>query len=227
MPLPGSYIHGTALPPYLSETLWHPSQQVAAREFFLTVASPLSVGGLWLTPGSSFASACCIGPDVSYWPFVSGWTLTPVLAFSSLSSLTSQDLHGITASAFSHWSGYWRVGWFLGSSGIMRGKSNFLIGILTKNQLFRLLYSRKWSICCFLYFSKVFPGGSVVKHLPTNTEDAGSIPGFGRSPGEGNGNPHQYSCLENPMDKWTWQATVHGVARNWTWISNWHAHIHF
>ena len=56
-----------------------------------------------------------------------------------------------------------------------------------------------------------FPGGSVVKNPPTNAEDAGSIPGLGRSPGEGNGNPLQYSCLGNPMDRGPWLATVHGV----------------
>jgi len=44
----------------------------------------------------------------------------------------------------------------------------------------------------------------------------GSIPGSGRSPGEGNDNPLQYSCLENPMDRGAWQATVHGVAKSWT-----------
>ena len=46
-----------------------------------------------------------------------------------------------------------------------------------------------------------FPGGSAVKNLPTNAGDAGSVPGLGRSPGEGNGNPLQYSCLENPTDR--------------------------
>ena len=46
--------------------------------------------------------------------------------------------------------------------------------------------------------------------------DPGSIPGLGRSPGEGNGNPLQYSCLENPMDRGAWQATVHGVAESQT-----------
>ena len=46
-----------------------------------------------------------------------------------------------------------------------------------------------------------------------NAGDLGSIPGLGRSPGEGNGNPLQYSCLENPIDRGIWQATVHGVAR--------------
>ena len=58
-----------------------------------------------------------------------------------------------------------------------------------------------------------FPGGSVVKNPPANTQDAGSIPGLGRFPGEGNGYPLQYSCLGNPMDRGAWQSTVHGVAR--------------
>ena len=49
--------------------------------------------------------------------------------------------------------------------------------------------------------------------------DAGSIPGSGRSPGEGNGNPHQYSCLENSTDRGIWQTTVHGVAKSWTRLS--------
>ena len=53
-----------------------------------------------------------------------------------------------------------------------------------------------------------FPGGSLVKNPPANAGDAGSIPGSGRSPGGGNGNPLQYSCLENPMDR-AWRATVH------------------
>ena len=59
----------------------------------------------------------------------------------------------------------------------------------------------------------VFPGGSVVKNPPDNAGDAGSIPGSGRSPGEGNGNPLQYSCLGNPINKGAWWATVHGVAK--------------
>ena len=57
----------------------------------------------------------------------------------------------------------------------------------------------------------------MVKNLPANAEDirdAGLIPGSGRSPGGGHGNALQYSCLENPMDRGAWQATVHGVARN-------------
>ena len=58
-----------------------------------------------------------------------------------------------------------------------------------------------------------FPGGSVVKNLPANTRDTGSIPGLRRTPGEGNGNPLQYSCLGNFMVKGAWRATVHGVAK--------------
>ena len=56
----------------------------------------------------------------------------------------------------------------------------------------------------------------VVKNLPANAGDLGSIPGLGRAPGEGNGNPLQYSCLENPMDRGAWWATVHGVAKSRT-----------
>ena len=58
-----------------------------------------------------------------------------------------------------------------------------------------------------------FPGGSVVKNPRAHAGDTGSIPGLGRSPGEGNANPLQYSCLGNPMGKRAWQATVHGVAK--------------
>ena len=64
-----------------------------------------------------------------------------------------------------------------------------------------------------------FPGDSVVKNLPANagdTGDAGPVPGSGRSPGGGNGNPHQYSCLENIMGRGAWQATVHRVTKSRT-----------
>ena len=54
----------------------------------------------------------------------------------------------------------------------------------------------------------------IVKNLAASAEDQGSTPGLGRSPGEGNGNPLQYSCLENPMDRGTWRATVHGVTKS-------------
>ena len=78
-----------------------------------------------------------------------------------------------------------------------------------------------------LLFSKVkptrisgFPGGSGAKASACNVGDVGSIPRLGRSPGEGNGNLLQYSCLENPMDGGAWWATVHGVAKSRTRLSD-------
>ena len=65
-----------------------------------------------------------------------------------------------------------------------------------------------------------FPGGSDGKESANNAGEVGSVPGSGRSPGEGNGNVLQYSCLENPMDGGAWWATVHGVAKNWTQLSD-------
>ena len=59
-----------------------------------------------------------------------------------------------------------------------------------------------------------FPGGSVVKNLPVDAGNAGSIPGSGRCPGGGHGNPIQYSCMENSKDRGGWQATIHGVAES-------------
>ena len=74
-------------------------------------------------------------------------------------------------------------------------------------------------ISILLYHSWGFLGGSVVKNPPAYAGDLGSIPGSGRSPGEGNGNPLQYSCLGNPMDKGVWWAAVHGVTKesDMTW----------
>ena len=80
---------------------------------------------------------------------------------------------------------------------------------------------------CLIFLKKIcwrperFPGGSEDKVSACNfAEDPGSIPGLGRSPGEGNGNPLQYSCLENPMDGGAWWATAHGVAKSWTRLSD-------
>ena len=82
----------------------------------------------------------------------------------------------------------------------------------------------------FLYHSFTglwgFPGGSEVKASASSVGDLGSFPGSGRSPEEGNGNPLQYSCLENPMDGEAWQATVHRVAKSWTRLSDFTS-LHF
>ena len=69
----------------------------------------------------------------------------------------------------------------------------------------------------------------MVKGLTANAEDVrdvGSIPGSGRSPGEGHGNPLQYSCLENPVDRGAWPTMVHRVAKSWTQMKLVHTHTH-
>ena len=79
---------------------------------------------------------------------------------------------------------------------------------------------KQWPL---IYLFLGFPSGSVVKNPPVDAGDAGDpalIPGSGRCPGEGNGNPIQYSCLENPMDGGASQATVHGVAKSRTRLSD-------
>ena len=74
-----------------------------------------------------------------------------------------------------------------------------------------------WDGCnfCMLFIVSLgFPGGSAGKESACNAGNLGSIPGLGRSPRGGNSNPLQYSFLENSMDRGTWQATVHGVAKS-------------
>ena len=76
-----------------------------------------------------------------------------------------------------------------------------------------------WS-CIWVNIDSDFPGSSDGKESVCNAGDPGSIPGSGRSPGEGNGNPLQYSCLENSMGREAWRATVHGVPKIWTRLSD-------
>ena len=73
---------------------------------------------------------------------------------------------------------------------------------------------------CIDFISWGFPAGSDSKVSAHDAGDPGSMPGLGRSPGEGNGNPLQYSCLENSMDGGAWWATVHGVTKSRTWLSD-------
>ena len=68
---------------------------------------------------------------------------------------------------------------------------------------------------------KGLSGVTVIKNLPAYAGDSGLIPGSERSPGGGNGNPVQSSCLKNPMDRGAWRATVHGVAKSQTQLSDW------
>ena len=71
------------------------------------------------------------------------------------------------------------------------------------------------------HLTQGFPCGSAVKNPPANAGDVSSIPGLGRSPGEGNGNALQYACLGNPTDRGAWQAMVHGVTKSRTQLSGW------
>ena len=64
------------------------------------------------------------------------------------------------------------------------------------------------------------PGGLEGKDSACSAENLGLIPGLGRSPGEGNDYPFQYSCLENTKDRGVWWAIVHGVTKSWTWLSD-------
>ena len=76
--------------------------------------------------------------------------------------------------------------------------------------------------------SEAFQVALVVKNPPTHAgdgRDLGSIPGLGRSPGGGHGNPLQYSCLENPMDRGAWRATIHGVTQSWTRLKRLSMHL--
>ena len=73
-----------------------------------------------------------------------------------------------------------------------------------------------YMISVFLSLPRGLPGGSDSKESASNAGDPNSIPGSGRSPGEGNGYPIQYSCLENPMNRGASWATVHGVTKSWT-----------
>ena len=83
-----------------------------------------------------------------------------------------------------------------------------------------MTYIIKMYICSFNDNSLGFPGAQMVKKSTCSTGDLGSVPGLGRSPGRGHGNPLQYSCLENPMDRGAWWATVHGVTKSQTQLSD-------
>ena len=96
--------------------------------------------------------------------------------------------------------------------------------LCTRYNLATVGYTRLLKIWSLLSTMKVPPlcswASLVVKNPPANVGDLCSSLGWGDSPGERNGNPLQYSCLGNPMDRGAWQATVHGVAKSWTQLSS-------
>ena len=115
----------------------------------------------------------------------------------------------------------WYRAWSWGKTKTSRenwGNSHQIWGLLRRN--------RPGSVS---WFGQTYHGtgastsGSAVKNLPANARDIrvmGLIPGWGRSPGGGHGNPLQYSCLENPMDRRAWQDTIHRVTKSWTRLSD-------
>ena len=104
----------------------------------------------------------------------------------------------------------------------------FHLHVLIYNVCFSLsyftLYEKFKQFCTTHHMSHHFPGSSDGKESACNEGDPGLIPQSGKSPGEGSGNPLQYSCLENPMDRGTWWASVHGVMKSQTWLSSFHFH---
>ena len=94
--------------------------------------------------------------------------------------------------------------------------TNKMLRILSASFIALIATSEKALAPCI----KGFSGGSVVKNLSASAGDTSTIPGLGRSPGEGNGNPLQYSCLENLVDRGAWWATVLGVTKSQTQLSD-------
>ena len=157
---------------------------------------------LWLTLSSAILRTDSEFPCLGTWPPTSGsphpgtWSPPSGSPGTRTWTPTSRSPHGGTQSP----------------SSIQNQKSHFLLWELTPSKKIRFLLRQK--------VHQDFPGGSDGKASVYNAGDLGSIPGLGRSPGEGNGNPLQYYCLENPMDRGPWQATVHGVAKSRTRLSD-------
>ena len=102
------------------------------------------------------------------------------------------------------------------------------IRVFSNESTLRMRWPKYWSFSFSIIPSKEWTSlvTQMGKVSVCNAGDPGLIPGLGRSPGEGNGSPLQYSCLENPMDGGAWWATVHGVAKNWTQLSDFTS-LHF
>ena len=132
-----------------------------------------------------------------------------------------------TAADFSvHWP--WRILWNVQDSKWMKRTSvyNYQLQIMIQHRILKKLHPCVHCWLMRLFYSHLLsrnlgvPGGSVVKNPSANPGDTGSISGSGGSPVGGHGNPLQHSCLGNPMKRGVWRATVHGVAKTQTQLSN-------
>ena len=113
------------------------------------------------------------------------------------------------------------------SEDIIQDIKNKLCAIFLRVFLYDIALSHCWKINGALGSFGLPTFFPVVRNPPANAEDVGSIPGLGRSTGEENSNPFQYSCLENPMDRGAWWPTVHWIAKSWTWRATEHEHARF
>ena len=121
----------------------------------------------------------------------------------------------------------WKLVWYLGKlqktrqCACGRAPGPQMLAHREENELLSKAMVSSVSLGMYLVYirPKSFPGGSDDKESACNAGDPGLNPGSGRSPGEGNGNPLQYSCLENPMDRGAWRATVSGVVESQTLLS--------
>ena len=133
-----------------------------------------------------------------------------------------------------------RGDWQATVSGVTRIRHDWATNTFIDNKLNYILFARPIHCVCVclciyecMYIYVGFPGGTVVKNLPASagdtgdTRDMGSVSGSRRYPGIGKGNPYQYSCLGNSMDRGAWPATVQEVTESQTWLSDWaHTHTH-
>ena len=103
---------------------------------------------------------------------------------------------------------------------VLQGATGFLICMTPLRIVLLSAISKKMKRRPHSQSNKAFPSGSEVKNPFANAGDPPDLsPGLGRCPEEGHGNPLQYSCLENPMDRGAWRAIVHGVTKNWMWVA--------
>ena len=161
----------------------------------------------WFFSFFGFAACRILVP----WPGIE--PLSPALEVQSLNHWTAREIpEGIWYRVSGRcWGESGRVLWYLSQvmwvQCLVRGQEMLVIvirGLLHSANIF-------WRLIAILASLMA----QQVKNLPANAGDVGSIPGLGRSPGEGNGNPLQYSSLENSMDRGNWQATVPGVVKSW------------
>ena len=183
--------------------------------WFLAVACRIFSCGMWdliLWPGIKPTSPVLGAWSLSHWTTrevlaITSWCVLSLLVWSERCHNRPQMVEGLSFSL---------VGW---GSQVERGVWGCRWVQRThawREHSYRFISYKNWK--------KGEDHGSLimdqtVKNLPTMQEDPGSIPGSGRSPGEGNGNPLQYSCVKNSMDRGAWRATVHGVAKSQTQLS--------